>query len=113
MSVPYKRTPQNKYPCFENILFNSKTWGIPAGISVKIPAEALKEGRNEISLRVVADKKIGATPQWVAFDYIILSDEPGLPKVENPLEREGKKALSALGCDKIAFTARGSSRDIR
>lgn len=62
VSVPYKRTPQNKYPCFENILFNSKTWGIPAGISVKIPAEALKEGRNEISLRVVADKKIGATP---------------------------------------------------
>lgn len=112
VSVPYKRTPQNKYPCFENILFNSKTWGIPAGISVKIPAEALKEGRNEISLRVVADKKIGATPQWVAFDYIILSDEPELPKVENPLEREGKKALSALGCDKIVFTARGSSRDI-
>lgn len=51
VSIPYRRTPQNKYPCFENILFNSKTWGIPAGISVKIPASALREGENEISFR--------------------------------------------------------------
>ena len=112
-SIPYKQTPENKYPCFENILFNSKTWGIPAGVSVKIPASALKAGENEISFRAIPDpKKSPRAPQWFAVDYIFLSGEPELPKVENPLGREGEKALAALGCDKIAFTARGKSGDV-
>ena len=112
LSIPYKVTAQNKYPCFENILFNSKTWGIPAGISVKIPAKLLKSGANKITLQAICDKKNGQKPQWFAFDYIILSDTPDLPEVDNPLAREGKKALEALGCDKIAFTARGKSGDV-
>ena len=56
--APYFETEQNPYPCFENILYNSKTWGMPECVVIKIPAKFLKKGKNEISFRFIADKKI-------------------------------------------------------
>ncbi len=111
--APYSATEQNPYPCFENILFNSKTWGIPECVVIKIPAKVLKKGKNEISFRFIADKKIHKkNPQWLAIDYIKLADTSEIPVTPNFLEQEGKKALKALGCDKIVFSARAKSGDV-
>ena len=110
--APYSETEQNPYPCFENILYNSKTWGMPECVVIKIPAKFLKKGKNEISFRFIADKKIHKkNPQWLAIDYIKLSDTSETPITPNYLKQEGEKALKALGCDKIIFSARAMSGD--
>lgn len=110
--LPYKYDAEkNPYPCFSNLVLNPKTWGIPQGHVVEIPASALREGENEISLQALAAKKsLGA--EWFAYDYLELSENSELPKIENPLNAEAEKAMASLNFDEIVFSMRGQANDL-
>ena len=111
--LPYEYKKGRPRPCFASLIMHSKTWGIPQTAVVKIPKELLAAGENTFALAAVPSKvlKSVSVPQWVAYDYIELSDSPEIPHAENRYEAERKKMLASLDFDEIVFTMRGQSPD--
>ncbi len=109
--IPYfYDSKKNPYPCFSTMTLNPKSWGVPVGQVVEIPAKFLKEGENIISLKgLSAPKYFGE--EWFTYDYIQLADSPELPVVENPQINEAQKAMDSLDFSEVVFAMRGKAND--